>query len=136
MITAYCYHNPEGACSEMNCATAASTQALVTALLLQVSNDCVDAAADVLAVVLCRCLSFPACSSLCALASAISPMRALRLRPEDSCRVSFACCYTYAGLGFCLMKCSRMRGAPLLKSRNSGIWHQHRASRKSAPSVP
>jgi hypothetical protein len=53
------------------------------------------------------------------------------------------CCYTYAGilpaytyiavgvcsiaatptLGFCLMKCSRMRGAPLLKSRNSGIWH-------------
>jgi len=37
----------------MNCATAASTQALVTALLLQVSNDCVDAAADVLAVVLC-----------------------------------------------------------------------------------
>ena len=47
----------------MNCATAASTQALVTALLLQVSNDCVDAAADVLAVVLCRCLFFPACSS-------------------------------------------------------------------------
>ena len=25
-------------------------------------------------------------------------MRALRLRPEDSCRVSFACCYTYAGI--------------------------------------
>jgi len=37
----------------MNCATAASTKALVTALLLQVSNDCVDAAADMLAVVLC-----------------------------------------------------------------------------------
>ena len=35
----------------MNFATAASTQALVTALLLQVSNDCIDAAADVLAVV-------------------------------------------------------------------------------------
>ena len=77
----------------MNCATAASTQALVTALLLQVSNECVDAAADVLAVVLCRCLSFPA-SPPSELASAISPMRALRLRPEDSCRVSFACCYT------------------------------------------
>ena len=43
----------------MNCATAAFTQALVTALLLQVSNDYVDAAGDVLAVVLCRCLSFP-----------------------------------------------------------------------------
>ena len=45
----------------MNRATAASTQALVTALL-QVSNDCVDAAAsaaaDVLAVALSRCLSF------------------------------------------------------------------------------
>ena len=41
----------------MNCATAASTEALVTALLLQVSYDCVDAAADVLAEVLCRCLS-------------------------------------------------------------------------------
>jgi hypothetical protein len=25
-------------------------------------------------------------------------MRALRLRPEDSYRVSFACCYTYAGI--------------------------------------
>ena len=25
-------------------------------------------------------------------------MQALRLRPEDSCRVSFACCYTYAGI--------------------------------------
>ena len=25
-------------------------------------------------------------------------MRALRLRPEDSGRVSFACCYTYAGI--------------------------------------
>jgi len=25
-------------------------------------------------------------------------MRALRLRPEDSCRVSFACCYTNAGI--------------------------------------
>jgi hypothetical protein len=25
-------------------------------------------------------------------------MRALRPRPEDSCRVSFACCYTYAGI--------------------------------------
>jgi hypothetical protein len=42
----------------MNCATAASTQALVTALLLQVSNDCVDAAADVLAVVLCSASLF------------------------------------------------------------------------------
>ena len=80
----------------MNRATAASTQALVTALLLQVSNDCVDAAADVLAVALCRCLSFLHAPP--ALASAISPMRALRLLPEDSCRVSFACCYTYAGI--------------------------------------
>jgi len=54
-------------------------------------------------------------------------MRALRLRPEDSCRVSFACCYTYAGLGFCLMKCSRMQGAAAEISESwhpaSGIWH-------------
>jgi hypothetical protein len=27
--------------------------------------------------------------------------------------------------GFCLMKCSQMRGAPLLQSRNAGIWHRH-----------
>ena len=44
--------------------TAASTQALVTALLLQVSNDCVDAAADVLAVVLCRCMLLPLSASV------------------------------------------------------------------------
>jgi len=48
-------------------------------------------------------------------------MRALRLRPEDSGRVSFACCYTYAEI--LPHEVFADAGAPLLKSRNSGIWH-------------
>jgi len=112
----------------MKCATAACTQGLVTALLLQVSNDCVDAAADVLAVVLCRCLSF----SCMLLASAISPFASERCDYALRIPARLALHAATPTLGVCLMKCSRMRGAPLLKSRNSGIWHRHLATRKSA----
>ena len=113
----------------MNCVTAASTQALVTALLLQVSNDCVDAAADVLAVVLCRCLF-----SCMLLVSAISPIASERCDYALRIPAGSALHAATPTLGFCLIKCSRMRGALLLKSWNYGIWHL--ASRKSAPSVP
>ena len=100
----------------MNCVTAASTQALVTALLLQVSNDCVDAAADVLAVVLCRCLF-----SCMLLVSAISPIASERCDYALRIPAGSALHAATPTLGFCLIKCSRMRGAPLLKSRNFGI---------------
>jgi hypothetical protein len=102
----------------MNCATAACTQGLVTALLLQVSNDCVDAAADVLAVVLCRCLCFPACSS-----RRQFPIASKRCDYALKIPAGSALHAATPTLGFCLMKFSQMRGAPLLKSRNSGIWH-------------
>ena len=57
-------------------------------------------------------------------------MRALRLRPEDSGRVSFACCYTYAGI----LPHEVLADAGGTAAEISEFWHL--ASRKSAPSVP
>jgi len=54
----------------------------------------------------------------------------LRLRPEDSCRVSFACCYTYAGI----LPHEVLADAGGTAAEISESWHL--ASRKSAPSVP
>jgi len=57
-------------------------------------------------------------------------MRALRLRPEDSGRVSFACCYTYAGIlthevladaGGTAAEISECWHLGMLASRNAGI---------------
>jgi len=53
-------------------------------------------------------------------------MRALRLRPEDSCRVSFACCYTYAGiLPHEVLANARGTAAEISEFWHlaSGIWH-------------
>ena len=53
-------------------------------------------------------------------------MRALRLRPEDFCRVSFACCYTYAGImPHEVLADAGGTAAEIPESWNlaSGIWH-------------
>jgi len=54
-------------------------------------------------------------------------MRALRLRPEDSCRVSFACCYTYAGWDSASWSARGCGGHRCwnLGILASGIWHRH-----------
>jgi hypothetical protein len=50
-------------------------------------------------------------------------MRALRLRHEDSGRVSFACCYTYAGI--LPHEVLADAGGTAAKSWNAGIWLWH-----------
>ena len=55
-------------------------------------------------------------------------MQALRLRPEDTGRVSFACCYTYAGI----LPHEVLADAGGTAAEISEFWHLV----KSAPSVP
>ena len=57
------------------------------------------------------------------LASAISPIASERCDYALRIPAGSALHAATPTLGFCLMKCSRMRGAPLLKSRNPGIRH-------------